>query len=102
MANDGSVLFFATNGGARALYRVGPDLSLVRVVGTGDLIDGAAVTSLGNVAVGKNGQYAVEAFNGNQNVLLFNGDPSSRQKAVPMMGITILMEVERCSRSFAS
>jgi hypothetical protein len=27
---------------------------------------------------------------------------SSRQKAVPMMGTTILIEEERCSRSFAS
>jgi hypothetical protein len=80
LANDGSVLFFATNGSSRALYRIGPDLSLARVVGTGDQIDGANVTSLGNVAVGKNGQYAVEAYNGNQNVFLFNGDPSSRQK----------------------
>jgi hypothetical protein len=81
MANDGTFLFFATNGSSRALYRVTPDLTITRVVGTGDVIDGNPVTSLGNVAVGKNGQYAVEAFNGTQNLLLYTGDPSTRQKS---------------------
>jgi len=76
MANDGSILFYATNGSARALFRLGPDGTIARVVGTGDLVAGATVTSLGNVAVGKNGQYATTINNGSQYVLLFAGDPS--------------------------
>ncbi|HTS63305.1 MAG TPA: hypothetical protein VMH28_14865 [Candidatus Acidoferrales bacterium] len=81
IANDGSFLFFATNGSSRALYRVTPDLTIGRVTGTGDRLDGNPITSLGNVAVGKNGQYAVEAFNGTQNLLLYAGDPSAYQES---------------------
>jgi hypothetical protein len=80
IANDGTILFFVTNGSSRALYRLTPDGSIARVVGTGDVIDGNPVTSLGNVAVGKMGQYAVQVFNGNQNLLLYTGDPASAQK----------------------
>ena len=76
LADDGSVLFYATNGSSRALYRAGPDGVIARVVGTGDKVAGAAVVSLGNVAVGKNGQYATTINNGSQYVLLFAGDPS--------------------------
>lgn len=57
-----------------------PDQTLTRVVGTGDKIDGSPVSSLGSVAVGKGGQYAVEAYNGVQNLLLYGGDPTARQK----------------------
>jgi hypothetical protein len=82
ITNDGTILFFATNGSSRALYRLTPDNVITRVVGTGDVIDGTPVTSLGNVAVGKMGHYAVRAFNGAQTLLLYSGDPSTRQKIV--------------------
>jgi hypothetical protein len=80
IANDGTMLFFATGASSRALYRMGPDSVITRVIGIGDLIGGLAVTSLGNVIVGKNGQYAVYAFNGTQNLLLYSGTPSSRKQ----------------------
>ena len=80
MANDGTILFFATSGSSRALFRMTPDTTITRVIGTGDLLDGKAVTSMGNVAVGKNGHYAVYAYNGTQNLLWFNGDPASRKE----------------------
>jgi hypothetical protein len=76
LADDGSIVFYATNGSSRALYRAAPDGTIARVVGTGDKIAGAAITSLGNVAVGRNGQYATTINNGSQYVLLFAGDPS--------------------------
>jgi hypothetical protein len=76
LADDGSILFYATNGSSRALYRAGPDGTIARVVGTGDKIAGTPIISLGNVAVGKNGQYATTINNGSQYVLLFAGDPS--------------------------
>jgi hypothetical protein len=76
LAGDGSIVFYATSGSSRALYRAGPDGTIARVVGTGDKIAGAAITSLGNVAVGRNGQYATTINNGSQYVLLFAGDPS--------------------------
>jgi hypothetical protein len=83
LANDGSVLFSAAGGGSTALFRLGPDYSIARVIGTGDQLNGSTVTSLGTVAVGKNGQYAVMANNGTQNLLLFAGDPTKyRQLAI--------------------
>ncbi len=81
LQNDGTILFFATSGASRALYRVTPDGTITRVIGTGDTILGGVITSLGNVATGKNGQYAVIAYNGaNQVVNLYNGDPSTVQR----------------------
>lgn len=77
LANDGTMLFFATGASSRALYRMTLDSTVTRVIGTGDLIDGKPVASLGSVVVGKNGQYAVSAFNGTQNLLLYSGDPSA-------------------------
>jgi hypothetical protein len=76
IANDGSVLFSATNGSSTALFRLGPDYSIARAIGTGDQLNGSAVTSIASVAVGKNGHYAVMAYNGVQNLLLFAGDPA--------------------------
>jgi len=76
ICNDGTILFYATNGSSRALYRMTPDTTITRVIGTGDMLNGSPVVSLGNVAVGKNGQYATMANNGTQNILLFSGDPS--------------------------
>jgi hypothetical protein len=83
IANDGSVLFSATNGAGTALFRLGPDSSIARVIGTGDRLNGTPVISIGSVAVGKNGHYAVMANNGTQNLLLFAGDPAKyRQLAI--------------------
>src|ERR1035441_4405290 len=76
IANDGSILFSVTSGSASALFRLGPDQSIARVIGTGDPLNGSAVTSIGSVAVGKNGHYAVMANNGTQNLLLSAGDPT--------------------------
>jgi hypothetical protein len=76
IANDGSVLFSVTSGSSTALFRLGPDQSIARVIGTGDQLNGSVVTSIGSVAVGKNGHYAVMANNGTQNLLLFAGDPA--------------------------
>jgi hypothetical protein len=76
IANDGSLLFSATNGSSSALFRVAPDNSIARVIGTGDKLNGSPVISIGSVAVGKNGHYAVMANNGTQNLLLFSGDPT--------------------------
>jgi Bacterial Ig-like domain (group 2) len=76
IANDGSVLFSVNSGSSNALYRLGPDQSITRVIGTGDQLNGSAVISIGSVAVGKNGHYAVMANNGTQNLLLFQGDPA--------------------------
>ena len=76
IANDGSILFSVTSGSASALFRLGPDQSIARVIGTGDPLNGSAVTSIGSVAVGKNGHYAVMANNGTQNLLLSAGDPA--------------------------
>jgi hypothetical protein len=80
MSNDGTIVFFATNGASRGIYRMTPDNTITRVIGTGDMLNGAAIQSLGNVAAGKNGQYAVEVNNGTQNLLLFSGDPSKFQQ----------------------
>jgi hypothetical protein len=72
--NNGNILFYATNGTARALYRMNiADLNIVRVIGTGDMVNGSPVVSLGNVAVGKNGQFATMVNNGTSIALLFNG-----------------------------
>lgn len=91
--NDGTILFFATNGASRALYRMTPDGAVARVIGTGDLIQGAAITSLGNVATGKNGQYAVIAYNGSSDYLmLYNGDPSTG-KQLAMSSSTLVWNV---------
>ena len=76
IANDGSVLFSVNSGSSTALYRLAPDQSIARVIGTGDQLNGSAVISIGGVAVGRNGHYAVMANNGTQNLLLFQGDPA--------------------------
>ena len=80
LANDGTILFFATNGASgganRALFRMTPDFAIARVVGTNDLVAGSKILAMTNVVVGKNGQYAVQANNGSQNILLYAGDPS--------------------------
>jgi len=75
--NDGNILFYATNGSARALFRMAPLTNrITRVIGTGDLVNGSPVVSLGNVAVGKNGHFATMVNNGTAFALLFNGDPA--------------------------
>ncbi len=83
--NAGNILFFARgSNGARALYRMTPDQTITRVIGTGDKIGGNAVVSLGNVAVGKGGQYAVAVNNGQRQYLqLYNGDPA-KPKTMPI------------------
>jgi hypothetical protein len=75
--NEGNILFFATSGSARALYRMTTDQTITRVVGTGDKINGNPVSSLGSVAVGKGGQYAVAAYTITWNLFLYNGDPAT-------------------------
>jgi hypothetical protein len=80
IANDGSILFTAASGSANALFRIGADQSITRVIGTGDKLNGATVNNVGSVAVGKNGHYAIMANNGTQNLLLFSGDPTKFQQ----------------------
>ena len=92
IANDGSVLFSATSGAATALFRLGPDSSIVRVIGTGDRLNGTPVIAIGSVAVGKNGHYAVMANNGTQNLLLFTGDPA-KYRQLPINSYTNLFAV---------
>ena len=92
VANDGSVLFSASSGSSNALFRLGPDNSITRVIGTGDKLNGATVTSIGGVAIGKNGHYAVEAFNGTQNLLLFSGDPA-KFKQLPITSYNTIFSV---------
>jgi hypothetical protein len=82
--NNGDILFFATNGSSRALYRMTPDQVIKRSIGTGDTVNGGTVISLGNVAVGKNGQFATAVnTSGNGNLsylLLWNSDASSMSR----------------------
>jgi hypothetical protein len=92
IANDGTILFFATNGASRALYRMTPDNVVARVIGTGDLVQSARITSLGSVAVGKNGQYAVMANNGSQYLFLFSGDPG-RSRQLPLSSFNAVYSV---------
>jgi hypothetical protein len=90
--NDGAILFSVNSGGANALYRMGPDRSIARVIGTGDTLNGASVTAIGNVAVGKNGHYAVEVNNGTQYILLFAGDPK-KSKQLPITNYNTVFAV---------
>lgn len=56
--NSGNIIFYATSGTSRALFRMTPDAAITRIIGTGDMVNGTNVTSLGNAAMGKNGQFA--------------------------------------------
>jgi hypothetical protein len=79
--NNGDVLFSATSGSSRVLYRMTPDYTISKVIGTGDQIDGGAITSLGNVAVGKNGHFTIPVYNGTTwDLLWYSSDGSTRQK----------------------
>jgi hypothetical protein len=76
LANDGTLLFFVSNGSTRALYRMTPDGAIKRVIATGDSAAGRTILNLGSVAVGRNGDYSVIAGTSGQAVLLlFHGDP---------------------------
>jgi len=84
IANDGSILFSVASGSSNTLYRMGPDQSIARVIGTGDTLNGSTVASISSVAVGKNGHFTVMANIGTaQIILLSSGDPTKfRQLSV--------------------
>ncbi len=94
--NAGDILFSATgSNGARALYRMTPDQTITRVIGTGDNVGGNAIVSMGNVAVGKGGQYAVAVYNGQQQyIALYAGDPA-KPKIMPINWISTLFAISK-------
>ena len=97
--NAGNIIFFATNGASRALYRMTPDATVTRMIGTGDMVNGTTVTSLSNAAVGKNGQFATMVNTSGVGppgtnpsyLLLWNSDASKVSRVQVGFATTIFM-----------
>jgi hypothetical protein len=93
IANDGSILFSASSGSASALFRVGTDQSITRVIGTGDKLNGSAVTSISNVIVGKNGHYAVMANTGFYQIILQSSGDPAQLRQLPVTSFNSLLAI---------
>jgi hypothetical protein len=94
--NNGNIIFFATSPTSRALFRMTPDQTISRLIGTGDLVNGSTISGIGNVAVGKNGQFATmvnTSGNGNPSYLLLWNSDGSKMSRVQSGGAATIFAI---------